>query len=237
MGHPFNPQTFDRYGYALGNPARFTDPTGQDPVYCEFVTIGGEFAGGGCDYTAGSNDYLNPYQQYDYNCLVYPAGCGYYNGMPVPNYPAYGGGGYTPTPTPPPPPTVAQPPGVPQLPGMTFTQTAPGTWSFTSQNSFQQTLSEFEQAGFVPDYIDPLHPGYYNLRDQTTFCSVHIDILESSGQTPGQPTVGTAHIDTVNPYGGLGSQMLLGPGSIAFTFIGHEASDVGGFYPSSSACQ
>ncbi len=56
---------------------------------------------GGCDYTAGSNDYLNPYQQYDYNCLVYPAGCGYYNGMLVPNYPAYGGGGYTP-PNPPP---------------------------------------------------------------------------------------------------------------------------------------
>jgi hypothetical protein len=103
MGHPFNPQTFDRYGYALGNPARFTDPTGQDPVYCEFVTIGGEFAGGGCDYTGGSSDYLNPYQQYDYNCLVYPAGCGYYNGMPVPNYPAYGGGGYTPPSQPPAP--------------------------------------------------------------------------------------------------------------------------------------
>jgi hypothetical protein len=101
MGHPFNPQTFDRYGYALGNPARFTDPTGQDPVYCEFVTIGGEFAGGGCDYTAGSNDYLNPYQEYVYNCMVYPAGCGYYNGMPVPNYPAYGGGGYTPPSQPP----------------------------------------------------------------------------------------------------------------------------------------
>ncbi|GEM_PF-4260591 len=65
------------------------------------MTIGGEFAGGGCDSTAGSNDYLNPYQQYDYNCLVYPAGCGDYNGMPVPNYPAYGGGGYTP-PNPPP---------------------------------------------------------------------------------------------------------------------------------------
>jgi RHS repeat-associated protein len=96
MGHPFNPQTFDRYGYALGNPARFTDPTGQDPLYCEFVTINGEFAGGGCDYTAGSNDYLNPYQEYEYNYMVYPAGCGYYNGMPVPNYPAYGGGGYTP---------------------------------------------------------------------------------------------------------------------------------------------
>jgi RHS repeat-associated protein len=108
MGHPFNPQTFDRYGYALGNPARFTDPTGQDPVYCEFVTINGEFAGGGCDYTGGSSDYLNPYQEYEYNCMVYPAGCGYYNGMPVPNYPAYGGGGYTPTPPPPPPP--------PQLP-------------------------------------------------------------------------------------------------------------------------
>ncbi len=74
------------------------------------MTIGGEFAGGGCDYTAGSNDYLNPYQQYDYNCLVYPAGCGYYNGMPVPNYPVYGGGGYTPPSQPPP-----QPPK-PQLP-------------------------------------------------------------------------------------------------------------------------
>jgi hypothetical protein len=42
------------------------------------VTINGEFAGGGCDYTAGSNDYLNPYQEYVYNCMVYPAGCGYY---------------------------------------------------------------------------------------------------------------------------------------------------------------
>jgi len=100
MGHPFNPQTFDRYGYALGNPARFTDPTGQDPTYCEFMTIGGEFAGGGCDYTGGSSDYLNPYQEYEYNCMAYPAGCGYYNGMPVPNYPSYGDGGYTPTPPP-----------------------------------------------------------------------------------------------------------------------------------------
>jgi hypothetical protein len=65
------------------------------------VTIGGEFAGGGCDYTGGSSDYLNPYQEYEYNCMVYPAGCGYYNGMPVPNYPAYGGGGYTPPSQPP----------------------------------------------------------------------------------------------------------------------------------------
>jgi hypothetical protein len=99
----------------LGNPARFTDPTGQDPVYCEFVTIGGEFAGGGCDYTGGSSDYLNPYQQYDYNCLVYPAGCGYYNGMPVPNYPAYGGGGYTPPSQP--PPTMVPPRPQPSPPG------------------------------------------------------------------------------------------------------------------------
>jgi hypothetical protein len=60
------------------------------------TATGGLRAGGGCDYTAGSNDYLNPYQEYVYNYMVYPAGCGYYNGMPVPNYPAYGGGGYTP---------------------------------------------------------------------------------------------------------------------------------------------
>jgi hypothetical protein len=132
QGQAVNPQSFNRYSYVLGNPANRIDPRGLCgcyPGYDEFdylldfgfvpdygnygcggypllppigiVVFGG---GGGCDYTGGSSDYLNPYQQYDYNCLVYPAGCGYYNGMPVPNYPAYGGGGYTPTPPPPPPP-------------------------------------------------------------------------------------------------------------------------------------
>jgi hypothetical protein len=135
QGQAVNPQSFNRYSYVLGNPANRIDPRGLCgcyPGYDEFdylldfgfvpdygnygcggypllppigiVVFGG---GGGCDYTGGSSDYLNPYQQYDYNCLVYPAGCGYYNGMPVPNYPAYGGGGYTPTPPPPPRPPLS----------------------------------------------------------------------------------------------------------------------------------
>jgi RHS repeat-associated protein len=32
MGHPFNPQTFNRYGYAGGNPSNWVDPRGLD--YC-----------------------------------------------------------------------------------------------------------------------------------------------------------------------------------------------------------
>jgi hypothetical protein len=125
-----------------------------------------------------------------------------------------------------------------QIPGIEFTQSSPTTSTFVSQYGFWQTVGKFGQAGFRWDPLDPFHPGQFDLRDSRTFCSAHVDIDKTSGRTPGQPTTGNAHLDTVNPYGGTYS-ILLGPGSLVLTFLGHEALDVigGGLYPGAQACK
>jgi RHS repeat-associated protein len=47
MGHPFNPQTFDRYSYAGGNPISRTDPEGLEfcPAYSAYYDSFGNLVG------------------------------------------------------------------------------------------------------------------------------------------------------------------------------------------------
>jgi hypothetical protein len=62
--------------------------------------------------------------------------------------------------------------------GVLFTQTSSPTWTFTSTNSFQQTVLSLKRAGFVEfpqDYANFYHPGQLDLRDKSAFCSQHLD--------------------------------------------------------------
>ena len=92
-----------------------------------------------------------------------------------------------------------------QLTGVTFTQTGPTTWTFTSQYPFAQTVQIFRNAGIVESPNDqkynPLHPGNpLHLRNLAPFCSLHATVDSNSGQSPGQSTTGSIHIDSVNPF-------------------------------------
>lgn len=48
-GKPGNPTSFNKYGYALGNPVRYTDPSGKAPpcILCIDTEKGGSIEGGG----------------------------------------------------------------------------------------------------------------------------------------------------------------------------------------------
>jgi hypothetical protein len=77
------------------------------------------------------------------------------------------------------------------------------TKSFSFDTSFSNTVGAFKNFGFVEhwqDYLDHYHPGQLDLRDGSVFCSAHADIDKGSGQGAGQPTTGTIHLDTLNPW-------------------------------------
>jgi RHS repeat-associated protein len=124
-------------------------------------------------------------------------------------------------------------------PGIVFTLTGPTTATFVSQYTFWDTVGKFAGAGFRWDPLDPFHHGQLDMRDPQALCSAHIDIDKATGRAPGVPTTGQVHLDTVNPYGSIYSLALFGPGSLALTFLGHEVFDVigGGLYPGSEACR
>ncbi len=111
MGHPFNPQTFDRYSYAGGNPTNRVDPAGLYPIQY-----------GGCVYDETDFFVNGQYDSSPYELV----GCGFAGQVGLALYPFFapsygyyggyygGGGGYsggyssgtnvqsTATPTPPP---------------------------------------------------------------------------------------------------------------------------------------
>jgi hypothetical protein len=91
-----NPQSLNRYAYALNNPETLTDPLGlscdngtNGVIHCD---VGAAAPGSGLDVWG-----------YDYVCLMYIAGCPFYNGMPSYQPGSTSSGGSAPAPRPAPP--------------------------------------------------------------------------------------------------------------------------------------
>jgi RHS repeat-associated protein len=92
MGHPFNPQTFDRYSYAGGNPTNRVDPAGLYPIQY-----------GGCVYDETDFFVNGQYDSSPYELV----GCGFAGQVGLALYPFFapsygyyggyygGGGGYS----------------------------------------------------------------------------------------------------------------------------------------------
>lgn len=99
--------------------------------------------------------------------------------------------------------------------------------------SFSQTINWFTQQGYVNhlvDFFDYLHEYQLDLRDANSVCSAHIDIDKRTGRSPGQPTTGTFHMDTFNPY------VPIIPRAWALQIYIHYYADVDKQVPSSKLC-
>jgi hypothetical protein len=91
-----SPQSLNRYAYALNNPETLADPLGlscdngtNGVIHCD---VGAAAPGSGLDVWG-----------YDYVCLMYIAGCPFYNGMPSYQPGSTSSGGSAPAPRPAPP--------------------------------------------------------------------------------------------------------------------------------------
>jgi RHS repeat-associated protein len=255
-GDASNPQSLNRYAYALNNPTTLTDPLGLASCPPGTSEIGpGQCSGNalalfwfqyGLGLVGGASAWdefglmevgttpAGPSVTYTYQYLEEWAE------TVAQGYDAYGY--YIEFPYLVAPPTLT-PVGVifsSSDPGIMFTSTGPTTASFVSAYSFSETAQKLSQAGFVKnpqDYVNFFHLGALDLRDVSPFCSIHLDLDKASGQR-GAVTTGAVHLDTVNPW--VSSPVPSLTGGTLTQPLGHTLFDIApgvlGFNTASSAC-
>jgi RHS repeat-associated protein len=218
-----NPQSWNRYAYVLNNPLRLVDPMG---LVCIYLNFGGDALESQdvqsepleCSQNGGIwfNGMINTSSlQFDPNSdYVYANGTAGNNQF---SCPPGGGCGQDAL-------NAFVNSVVGSNPVMVYAQ-GTNTGTIQSGLSFLQTVQWFENNGLSQHPIegshDPWHPGQLNLRDSQSVCSTHVTLQPNSGQTPGQPTTGEFHVDTVNPWANPVDSYLT-PGAV----IGHGLADV-----------
>jgi hypothetical protein len=117
------------------------------------------------------------------------------------------------------------------------------TWyldhTFTSPFSYRETINTLKRVGYVEypqDYVDFLHMGARDLRDQSPLCSAHIAVdypVTHFFDPEATYTTGTWHIDTFNPW----AEPAI-PGGTVSQALGHLIADTPPLqlYPSSQVC-
>jgi RHS repeat-associated protein len=204
---PTNPQSLNLYGYVLNNPLSFIDPTGQDCVYFND-------AGNGVESVDPDNSSQSLNQQAS-DCGA--NGGAYLNGTVNPNSVQYNSGTDT--------FNIQSSDALLQY-NSTVTASGPNSFYgsditngvidqlrallpqstsglFTYNDSLSNILDMLKSVGVTPSGIDnKYNQGNHHgtqLRDESTFCNLHMTIAPGSGQN-GAPVTGDYHYDTVNPW-------------------------------------
>jgi len=167
-GEISNPQSLNRYSYALNNPTTLTDPLGLETQPC---MIDGQE--GFCTTTtaAGSSDdyLLWPVWQYNF-CAAFPFACG--ATQPAFGFGGGGGGGGAPAPKPTPPGTGFTL-GL-RLPNQTFNQCM-------SRNAANYSAGGF--ADLALGFNNVFSNRYLQVATGNTFTSLYAGVLGGSGSS------------------------------------------------------
>jgi hypothetical protein len=227
-----NPQSLNRYAYAMNNPASLTDPLGlcqgvSGPCHPTYAPPSNDpFAAAGwtslglLDLGAASDSEATV--TYEYELVPYPTGLyavtlEFGDSIDAWDTTQYWQFDFVWVPT-----------------GVVINTPDGGTFSiplgsFSIPASFTQTVQMFKNAGIAPSPIDnkynPFHGTDFNLRDFSPVCSAHVTLDTSSGQSPGQATTGSMHFDAFNPTYNVPLYPLSPEGTQATFTLLHGAFD------------